>query len=100
MVIILGSHLGDPGLSPGVGILLRLIFCACFFFVQISVSVSMLEIYNDEIRDLLRKDPNSREKMDVRQTPEGGSYVPNLTIVSLKTLDEAFRVNPLCKHLI
>eukprot|EP00299_Pterocystis_sp_00344_P015397 c7685_g1_i2.p1 GENE.c7685_g1_i2~~c7685_g1_i2.p1 ORF type:complete len:1060 (+),score=263.76 c7685_g1_i2:48-3227(+) len=62
---------------------------------EVNVSVSMLEVYNEEIRDLLREDPGRKgqiEKLSVRQSPDGGSYVPNLLKVPANSLEDALRI--------
>lgn len=63
---------------------------------EMKVAVSMLEIYNEEIRDLLKDEPvNKREKperLDVRQSGDGGSYVPGLSRRDAGSLDEALEI--------
>ena len=44
---------------------------------QFLVSVSFLELYNEEIRDLLSK--NYKNKLEIREKPESGVYVKDLT---------------------
>ncbi|XP_053104011.1 kinesin-like protein KIFC2 isoform X2 [Hemicordylus capensis] len=53
-----------------------------------SVSLSMVEIYNEVIRDLLAKDP--QEKLDVKLNPDGSGqlHVPGLTRVEVHSLRE------------
>lgn len=41
----------------------------------------MLEIYMEEVRDLLN--PNSKRKVRIRQSPTKGIYLENLTEVSV-----------------
>ena len=43
----------------------------------ISVEVSVVEIYNNDIRDLLSGDPNA--KHDVITSPDGSLNIPTLT---------------------
>jgi hypothetical protein len=50
--------------------------------MMFTLTLSMLEIYNETIRDLLDAKGNG-EKLDVRQTPEGNS-VPGLTEVQVQ----------------
>eukprot|EP00298_Acanthocystis_sp_HF-20_P012462 c19900_g1_i1.p1 GENE.c19900_g1_i1~~c19900_g1_i1.p1 ORF type:complete len:866 (-),score=363.11 c19900_g1_i1:110-2707(-) len=62
---------------------------------QVLIYVSMLEIYNEEIRDLLAEnDPKQKNKvkLEVRQSPDGGSYVSGLTKLSASTLEDALRI--------
>ncbi|XP_042321929.1 kinesin-like protein KIFC2 [Sceloporus undulatus] len=53
-----------------------------------TVSLSMVEIYNEVIRDLLAKD--SQEKLDVKLNPDGSGqlHVPGLTSVEVHSLRE------------
>lgn len=53
---------------------------------EYTLTFSMLEIYNETIRDLLDSNP-AKEKLDVRQTPEG-NVVPGLTEVVVSELNE------------
>ncbi|KAG9472886.1 hypothetical protein GDO78_016071 [Eleutherodactylus coqui] len=50
-----------------------------------SVSLSMVEIYNEVIRDLLSKDP--QEKLDIKLNPDGSGqlHVPGLTNKEVKS---------------
>ena len=50
-----------------------------------SILVSMLEIYNESIRDLLSS--NRENKLDIRLNTDG-LYIPGLTQVSVSNLDE------------
>lgn len=44
---------------------------------QFLVSVSFLELYNEEIRDLLSK--NYKNKLEIREKPESGIYIKDLS---------------------
>ena len=57
---------------------------------QFLVRASFLEIYNEEIRDLLSKNPN--EKLDVKEHSETGVYVKDLTSFVVKGVDEIRQV--------
>ena len=50
------------------------------------VRASYLEIYNEEIRDLLAKDQN--KTLDLRENPERGVYVQDLTQIAVRSVDE------------
>ena len=54
-----------------------------------TVSVSLMEIYNESLRDLLG---DGDTKLDVRLDKKLGSTVPGLTTVPCTTADEVFRV--------
>lgn len=44
---------------------------------QFLVKVSFLELYNEEIRDLLAK--NVKNKLDIRENPDTGVYIKDLS---------------------
>jgi len=50
------------------------------------VRVSFLEIYNEEIRDLLSKNP--KERCELKDHPSNGVYVKDLSTVVVKNVDE------------
>lgn len=59
------------------------------------ISVSVLQIYNDSIQDLLAAEEGSSGgagggvcKWEIKQRPEGGMYVTDLTIVPVASLDQ------------
>lgn len=54
------------------------------------VRASYLEIYNEEIRDLLSKDP--RNKLDLKEHPDRGVYVKDLTTFVVKNAEEIGKV--------
>jgi kinesin family protein C2/C3 len=54
-----------------------------------SVKVSMIEIYNEKIRDLL--DAEGQAQLDIRQGPDG-PHVPGLVEVAVKDADDVLRV--------
>ena len=47
---------------------------------------SYLEIYNEEIRDLLSKNP--KNKLDLHEKPDSGVYVRDLSYFAVKSVDE------------
>ncbi|XP_025028586.1 kinesin-like protein KIFC3 [Python bivittatus] len=57
-----------------------------------SVSLTMVEIYNEVIRDLLTKDP--QEKLDIKLHPDGSGqlHVPGLTSVEVQSLCEVQKI--------
>lgn len=50
------------------------------------VRISYLELYNEEVRDLLSKTP--QKKLDVRERPDIGVYVKDLSSFVVKNADE------------
>ncbi|XP_064611144.1 kinesin-like protein KIFC3 isoform X2 [Liolophura sinensis] len=51
-----------------------------------TICVSVLEIYNESIRDLLRKD--KVDKLEVKMSPDRGYHVPGLTSVKVTSLND------------
>lgn len=54
------------------------------------VRVSYLEIYNEEVRDLLAKDQGKR--LEIRERPDIGAYVPGLSTFVANTADDMDKV--------
>ncbi|OQR71586.1 osmotic avoidance abnormal protein 3-like [Tropilaelaps mercedesae] len=50
------------------------------------VNASYLEIYNEEIRDLLASDP--KKKCDMKEHPEAGVYIPGLSLHTVNSVKE------------
>lgn len=50
------------------------------------IRVSFLELYNEEVRDLLAK--NQKQKLDIREDPETGFYVKDLSTFVVKSPKE------------
>lgn len=53
---------------------------------QFLVSVSYLELYNEEIRDLLSK--NYKNKLEIREKPESGIYIKDLSKFMIQSAQE------------
>lgn len=53
---------------------------------QFLVRASYLEIYNEEIRDLLAKNP--KNKLDLHEKPDSGVYVKDLSYFAVKDVPE------------
>lgn len=58
------------------------------------VRASYLEIYNEEIRDLLSKNPQAR--LDLKEHPERGVYVIDLMQFVVKSVSEISSVLQVC----
>lgn len=66
-------------------------------FQEVLISVSMLEIYNENLKDLIREDDGSpAPKLDIRKDPSSSSatavHVPNLTEVSVDCVEAVWDV--------
>lgn len=66
-------------------------------FQSIEISVSMMEIYNENLRDLIREDDDSAApKLDIRKDPNSSSanavYVPNLTEILVTSVENVWEV--------
>uniref|UniRef100_K3X2X4 Kinesin-like protein n=1 Tax=Globisporangium ultimum (strain ATCC 200006 / CBS 805.95 / DAOM BR144) TaxID=431595 RepID=K3X2X4_GLOUD len=57
---------------------------------QDEITVSVMEIYNEQIRDLLAQDA-ANTNLQVRQGPTG-NFVPGLTVVPVQSLEEVFEL--------
>mmetsp|Transcript_27304 Transcript_27304/g.49100 ORF Transcript_27304/g.49100 Transcript_27304/m.49100 type:complete len:735 (-) Transcript_27304:187-2391(-) len=53
---------------------------------QFLIRVAFLEIYNEEIHDLLSKDRNN--KLELKENPDSGVYVKDLNTFVVKTIEE------------
>ncbi|KXS10018.1 kinesin-domain-containing protein, partial [Gonapodya prolifera JEL478] len=52
------------------------------------VRASALEIYNEDVRDLLNPKPGSAAKLDIKEHPDTGVYVRDLATFVVKDVDE------------
>jgi len=53
---------------------------------QFLVRASYVEIYNEDVRDLLSKNP--KNKLDLHEKPDSGVYVKDLSYFACKSSDE------------
>jgi len=58
---------------------------------EIRVTMSFLEIYNEELKDLLDPRPK-KKKLYVHQHPKLGVYVPHLTEAATESAEDCFRL--------
>ncbi|URD87944.1 KISc [Musa troglodytarum] len=56
-----------------------------------NISVSVLEVYNEQIRDLLATSPSTK-KLEVRQAAEGFHHVPGIVEAKVENIKEAWDV--------
>ncbi|XP_010531348.1 PREDICTED: kinesin-like protein KIN-14A isoform X2 [Tarenaya hassleriana] len=59
--------------------------------VSYNISVSVLEVYNEQIRDLLATSPGSK-KLEIKQSPEGSHHVPGLVEAKVESINEVWNV--------
>ena len=50
-----------------------------------------MEIYNEEIRDLLQK-PGNQRSLEIKERFDIGVYVKDLTSVAVSTADQCFQI--------
>ncbi|RVW57345.1 Kinesin-like protein KIN-14R [Vitis vinifera] len=56
-----------------------------------SLSVSVLEVYNEQIRDLLATSPTSK-KLEIKQSSEGFHHVPGIVEAKVENIKEVWKV--------
>ncbi|XP_077233526.1 di-glucose binding protein with Kinesin motor domain-containing protein isoform X2 [Tasmannia lanceolata] len=56
-----------------------------------NISVSVLEVYNEQIRDLLATSPSSK-KLEIRQVSEGAHHVPGIVEAKVESIKEVWEV--------
>eukprot|EP00698_Gefionella_okellyi_P019273 TRINITY_DN5888_c0_g1_i1.p1 TRINITY_DN5888_c0_g1~~TRINITY_DN5888_c0_g1_i1.p1 ORF type:complete len:5059 (-),score=1335.09 TRINITY_DN5888_c0_g1_i1:98-15274(-) len=86
---------GEPPFNPGVNYralneLFRVIKGSRARDYRYSISISVLEIYNENIRDLL-DDSASKKNLEVMHHAHG-NWVPGLTIVGVTSPDQVFEI--------
>ncbi|KAL1193377.1 Kinesin-like protein KIN-14R [Cardamine amara subsp. amara] len=59
--------------------------------ISYSISVSVLEVYNEQIRDLLATSPASK-KLEIKQSSEGYHHVPGLVEAEVENINEVWNV--------
>ncbi|XP_004250527.1 kinesin-like protein KIN-14R [Solanum lycopersicum] len=55
------------------------------------ISVSVLEVYNEQIRDLLAP-PTTSKKLEIKQAPEGLHHIPGLVEAKVENIEEVWNV--------
>ncbi|KAM6563992.1 hypothetical protein CsatB_023990 [Cannabis sativa] len=55
------------------------------------ISVSVLEVYNEQIRDLLATSPTSK-KLEIKQASEGSHHVPGIVEAKVTNIDQVWTV--------
>jgi len=78
------SHLEDPGLLPRSFEHIFTNIDSTSTSTQYLVRGSFIEIYNEEIRDLLSSNP--RERCDLKDSPTSGVYVKDLSVSVVKSV--------------
>ncbi|CAN8283918.1 unnamed protein product [Cochlearia groenlandica] len=59
--------------------------------ISYDISVSVLEVYNEQIRDLLASSPASK-KLEIKQSSEGFHHVPGLVEAKVENINEVWNV--------
>ncbi|VAI11831.1 unnamed protein product [Triticum turgidum subsp. durum] len=59
--------------------------------VTYNISVSVLEVYNEQIRDLLATSPSSK-KLEIKQAGEGSHHVPGIVEAKVEDINEVWDV--------
>ncbi|KAL8109216.1 hypothetical protein AgCh_025348 [Apium graveolens] len=58
---------------------------------RFDISVSVLEVYNEQIRDLLATTPSSK-KLEIKQAPEGSHHIPGIVEAKVENIKEVWNV--------
>ncbi|KAK3022736.1 hypothetical protein RJ639_045601 [Escallonia herrerae] len=56
-----------------------------------NISVSVLEVYNEQIRDLLATSPSSK-KLEIKQASEGSHHIPGIVEAKVENIKEVWTV--------
>ena len=67
-----------------------ILYSIIFFYFRFLVRVSYYEIYNEDIRDLLSKNVN--KKLDVKERPDIGVYINDLSTYIVNNADDMDRI--------
>ncbi|KAF3571509.1 hypothetical protein F2Q69_00062832, partial [Brassica cretica] len=59
--------------------------------ISYNISVSVLEVYNEQIRDLLATSPASK-KLEIKQSFDGSHHVPGLVEAKVENINEVWNV--------
>jgi kinesin family protein C2/C3 len=59
--------------------------------ISYNISVSVLEVYNEQIRDLLATSPGSK-KLEIKQSSDGSHHVPGLVEANVENINEVWNV--------
>ncbi|CAH8337270.1 unnamed protein product [Eruca vesicaria subsp. sativa] len=59
--------------------------------ISYNISVSVLEVYNEQIRDLLATSPASK-KLEIKQSSDGSHHVPGLVEAKVENITEVWKV--------
>ncbi|KAJ9564701.1 hypothetical protein OSB04_000667 [Centaurea solstitialis] len=57
-----------------------------------NISVSVLEVYNEQIRDLLATPSSTSKKLEIKQTSEGFHHIPGLVEAKVENIKEVWDV--------
>ncbi|CAD5212763.1 unnamed protein product [Bursaphelenchus okinawaensis] len=85
----------DPGISRRVGQEIFALLEEKSEYIECNVTASIIEIYNEKIRDLLESDSTSSQKVQVRTDSEGRAEVrgvQRVEISSVKDLHELIKI--------
>lgn len=73
-----------------ISLIIRIILYFIIYYSRFLVRVAYLEIYNEEVRDLLGKDQNAR--LEVKERPDTGVYVKDLSAFVVNNADDMDRI--------
>ncbi|CAI0406080.1 unnamed protein product [Linum tenue] len=60
--------------------------------ISYDISVSVLEVYNEQVRDLLASSPPMVVRLEIKQVSEGVNHVPGVVDMKVENVDEVWNI--------
>jgi hypothetical protein len=58
---------------------------------DVHLSCYMVELYKSDIKDLLLPKDNPQVKLEIKESPAGNFYIPNITMTPIATMEDAIK---------
>ena len=92
-LLCIQGYSGSPGINPRA---LQELFAVTEDRIKewdYAITVSVMEIYNESIRDLLSDTPTESKEVKQSRNAADGHYVPGLTWIRVQTVDDVNEVS-------